>query len=122
MTAVTCWGCGRVIGKSGSGRPAKHCPHCSGPSYDTSEYREERASWRTRIEAGDPVLCVAISCRKESRVIRPGDPWDLGHDDHGMVRGPEHRACNRSAGARAGNAARAGNDPPYEPWTTTTRW
>lgn len=32
--------------------------------------------------------------------IRPGDEWELGHDDHDKSRwtGPEHKACNRRAG------------------------
>jgi hypothetical protein len=40
--------------------------------------------------------------------ILPGQPWDLGHDDHNpaVYRGPEHARCSRRAGAIKGNTRR----------------
>jgi hypothetical protein len=45
-------------------------------------------------------LAVCASC---GEAIDPGEPWDLGHLDGGdrnAIAGPEHRSCNRRAGAR----------------------
>ena len=55
------------------------------------DYQVTRAQWKTKVDAGTE------HCRRCGKWIRPGTPWDLGHDDlSGEVRGPEHRACNRA--------------------------
>ena len=57
-----------------------------------------------RIRAGD------VGCVRCGRLIVPGAPWDLGHDDIDRSRhtGAEHRRCNRAAGGRQGALARNG--------------
>jgi hypothetical protein len=52
------------------------------------------------------VAAGTVTCWRCGQLIRPGEPWDLGHDDHdrSIYRGPEHAGrCNRAAGARLGN-------------------
>lgn len=73
-----------------------------------------RAHWRPAVDAG------TVNCRRCHEPIRPGQPWDLGHE-HDLVLGghpsgpmaPEHAKredCpargNRSAGATLGNLTR----------------
>jgi hypothetical protein len=64
-----------------------------------------RARYTRLVEAG-PAICAR--CR---RPIVPGEPWDLGHVDGDGSRyaGPEHRRCNRHAGAKQGAAIVAGH-------------
>lgn len=70
-------------------------------------HQQKRAEWQKVIDAG------AADCARCSDPIKPGDDWDLGHDDHDRSKytGPECVKCNRSAGGRNGaavvNAARA---------------
>jgi hypothetical protein len=76
-----------------------------------------RRAWAPRVEAG------ACTCPKCGQVIKPGEQWDLGHQ-HDLVLGglpggpmvPEHRACNRSAGARIGNATRRRTRRRLDEW------
>lgn len=67
-----------------------------------SEHQRTRASWRQAVAAGE------VACARCGRLIVPGAPWDLGHVDGDRSRywGPEHRRCNRSAGAAMGNRRR----------------
>jgi hypothetical protein len=39
-----------------------------------------------------------VRCARCGKLIKPGDKWDLGHDDWDKTRysGPEHLACNRA--------------------------
>ena len=64
------------------------------------EHQAERERWRPDVEAG------LVDCWRCGDRIQPGRPWDLGHDDHDRTQyaGPEHRGCNRKAGARNGAA------------------
>lgn len=51
-----------------------------------------RKQWARRVERGE------VYCSRCGRLIEPGSPWDLGHDDLDRSRytGPEHAACNRA--------------------------
>ena len=55
-----------------------------------------RAQWAPRVATG------TVKCWRCGQTIPAGTPWDLGHDDtdRRVHRGPEHPACNRSAGGR----------------------
>ena len=65
-----------------------------------------RLAWLPYVDTG------TITCPKCNLPIQPGQTWDLGHQDNGTTQ-PEHAACNRSAGARAGNQAR---NKPSQRW------
>ncbi|WP_395705136.1 hypothetical protein [Rhodococcus ruber] len=60
------------------------------------DHRNMREAWRPMVEAG------TVRCARCGRPIRPGQPWDLGHDDHdrSRYRGPEHQGCNRATAGR----------------------
>jgi hypothetical protein len=60
------------------------------------KHQNLRQSWQ-RVMAERVVLCSRCE-----RPILPGQPWDLGHDDHDRSRytGPEHRVCNRATAGR----------------------
>ncbi|MGW6121493.1 AAA family ATPase [Nocardia sp. NPDC055165] len=65
---------------------------------------------RKRREALAPIVQSGkATCWRCTEAIKPGEPWDLGHDDHDRTRyrGPEHVHCNRAAGGRAGGRASA---------------
>ena len=61
-----------------------------------TEHRNLRNQWRPQVEAG------TVHCARCGRPIQPGQPWDLGHDDHDRTRyrGPEHARCNRATAGR----------------------
>jgi hypothetical protein len=65
-----------------------------------------RAQWAPRVAAG------AVRCWRCDELLVPGQPWDLGHDDHdrAVYRGPEHPGCNRKAGGASAHAL--GGGPP----------
>lgn len=68
--------------------------------YDAA-YDEARRKWKPQVEAG-LIDCHAPTCLMPIRRILLGAPWDLGHDDdRRIIRGPEHRRCNRAAGGKA---------------------
>lgn len=70
------------------------------------QHRQERERWRPVVDAGQ-AQCQRPVCLMPTRWIQPGTPWDLGHtDDRTGYTGPEHRRCNRAAGARTANAQR----------------
>lgn len=59
-------------------------------------HRKLRANWAKRVAAGN------VNCARCGKPILPGQPWDLGHDDHDRTRynGPECVPCNRSTARR----------------------
>lgn len=63
-------------------------------------HETERRRWAPKVDAG------LVDCWRCGQPIEPGRPWDLGHDDDDRTkyRGPEHRTCNRRAGAVVGAA------------------
>jgi hypothetical protein len=67
------------------------------------DHQAERARWAPAVAHG------VIPCTRCGHLIAPGAYWDLGHDDNDRSRwtGPEHRRCNRAAGARKGNRLRS---------------
>jgi hypothetical protein len=45
-------------------------------------------------------------CWRCGNLAIPGDPWQAGHTHDGLAGGlllPEHRSCNRNAGAKLGS-------------------
>lgn len=60
-----------------------------------AEHDRVKKAMRPYVEAG------LTHCWRCGRRIKPGQPWDVGHDDRDrcIVRGPEHADCNRRAGA-----------------------
>jgi hypothetical protein len=78
-------------------------PSASSRGYGAAHKRARKA-WEPVVAAG------GVCCARCSQPIVPGDAWDLGHVDGDKSRyaGPEHSACNRSAGATFGNLRRAG--------------
>ena len=59
-------------------------------------HQQERKRWKPEVDAG------RVACARCGRLIAPGEPWDLGHDDHdrSIYTGPEHRRCNRATAGR----------------------
>ena len=71
------------------------------------QHQLKRAEYQKVVDAG------AGECWRCGQPVNPGDPWQLGHDDHDRTqyRGIECIPCNESTGGRNGaavtNAARA---------------
>jgi hypothetical protein len=70
-----------------------------------AEHKRLRRRWEREIALGG-VICTRPGC---GRLILPGEPWDLGHNDQdrAFYNGPEHRQCNR---ATAGRTRRTSED------------
>ena len=66
--------------------------------YGTNHQRE-RKRWDPIVRAGN------ATCARCEEPISADGPYDLGHnDDRTQWTGPEHVACNRSAGGKNGAA------------------
>jgi hypothetical protein len=63
---------------------------CSSPA--TSSITVTSRQLKPLVEAG------CVRCARCGELIRPGEPWDLGHDDvdRSQCSGPEHARCNRA--------------------------
>lgn len=64
--------------------------------YDAA-HDQHRRNWEPRVATG------TVRCWRCHKLIRPIEPWDLGHDDHDrtITRGPEHaNQCNRAEAGR----------------------
>lgn len=72
------------------------------------KHQRLRKQWQTRIDAGEKVTCWRCEEAGTPHQIRPGDDWDLGHDDHdrGRYRGPECSRGNRATAGRRADAER----------------
>jgi hypothetical protein len=111
MHVCSCIGCPAHEGSCPELSPQRRCPACSTTAeqhrgsrqqrgYDR-EHTRLRARWKPKVDAG-LVDCHALVCLLPQRRIWLGMAWDLGHTpDRTAWTGPEHRACNRSAGGRA---------------------
>jgi hypothetical protein len=65
-------------------------------------HEAQRRAWAPRVARGE------TTCAKCHAAILPSQAWDMGHtDDRTAWTGPEHASCNRSAGARMGQAKQA---------------
>lgn len=64
----------------------------------STEHRAERAAWAPLVAAGTVACRRGDQCLEPELLIRPGEPWDLGHPDAVCDRptAPEHRRCNRA--------------------------
>jgi hypothetical protein len=88
------------------------------------QHKKLRKQYEPHVRSGQATCwrCLANGLPPEQARIKPGDDWDLGHDDHQLnpdgtrkVRGPEHIACNRATAGR--HTALTG--PPVD---TSRRW
>jgi hypothetical protein len=59
-------------------------------------YRPAHRALRKRL--APLVASGCVRCARCGQLIRPDEPWDLGHSDWDRTRysGPEHRRCNRA--------------------------
>jgi transcription elongation factor Elf1 len=74
-----------------------------------SRHQARRRAIAKRLAAG-----AVLTCWRCGGALVHGMAWDLGHDDEdrSQYRGPEHRRCNRSAGASKGNRIRGREKSP----------
>jgi hypothetical protein len=111
MRVCSCIGCPAHDGSCPELSTTRRCPACTtqaearrgtrqargyGPEHDRL-----RRQWAPKADAG-LVDCHAEVCLMPQRRIWLGMEWDLGHtSDRTAWTGPEHAACNRSAGGKA---------------------
>ena len=69
----------------------------------TAAHDRRRKSWEPRVKAG------GVVCGRCGRLIEPGTPWDLSHDqdDKRNTPVPWHRRCNRQYAASVTRRRRA---------------
>jgi hypothetical protein len=68
-------------------------------------HQRERKKWEAAVAQGD-VMCARQGPKCVGQPIKPGQAWDLGHnDDRTQWTGPECVPCNRGAGGSNGAAA-----------------
>ena len=86
-----------------------------GDPRSSRSWKRLRASWAAVIAAG------AVTCPRCGKRITSDQAWDLGHrvafragGANGDVR-PEHRACNRGAGAELAAELRRNGGHVYTP-------
>lgn len=67
-----------------------------------ANHQKLRKQWQSRIDAGEKVVCWRCKEAGKAHRIKPGDEWDLGHDDddRGRYRGPECAKGNRATAGR----------------------
>jgi len=66
-------------------------------------WRHQNLRRRVKLEVVRRAVCPRCGLP-----IDPGEPWDLGHDDHDrtIYAGPEHRRCNRATASRRRRTSR----------------
>lgn len=106
----------------GTPSPETYCARCAprrpaGSTTDRgygSDHQHQRAVLEPIVATGT-VRCargaaclyaVTVAGRTIGGLIPAGAPWDVGHADQQSAGGPEHRRCNRAAGAARGNRGR----------------
>lgn len=90
-------------------------------------HQKERAKWAPKVNTGTITCwrCIANGVPHHQALIKPGQPWDLGHVDGTIStnqprwRGPEHTHCNRSAGQRKAATNRAPRPQALDFFTPT---
>ena len=110
MVARPCLDCGAltdggrctVCRRAGWRRRQRTRPSTTEAGYGADHQRLRKAIARQLAEQG------SVPCWRCGQLIVHGMAWDLGHDDHdrSIVRGAEHRACNRAT-ATTGRATAA---------------
>ena len=122
-TVCKTFGCGSIA------RAGGRCPACASTfeagHSSTTERGYGSAHQAARGRAVPAVETGTARCWRCGEPIAAGEAWDLGHDEEGTLRGPEHRSrCNRrAAGLRAhGQAWRPAEErtEAHDDGTTTT--
>jgi hypothetical protein len=115
LRVCACVGCAAHPGSCPELTPARHCEDCARQREQTRGSRQQRGydaehdtlrrKWKPKVERCT-VHCHAETCLMTSgRLILPQHAWDLGHTaDRTAWTGPEHAACNRSAGGKAAHS------------------
>jgi hypothetical protein len=77
-----------------------------------------RRRWAAEVARGD------VYCARCGRLIFPGEPFDLGHDDFDRSRynGPEHVRCNRATTTRKVRRRRRTYAAFVDAYGTTRVW
>jgi hypothetical protein len=97
-------------------RPSDHSSRYNDPAH-----RNGRKAWESAV-AGGRIRCArgAACCyaepvdgRKVGGIVKPDEPWHLGHADGESVGGPEHVRCNAGAPSRLpAKNQKPPDDPP----------